>query len=281
LQAPVFDCHCHSTYSSDGQSTIGELAAHAFANGVSGFCVTDHCDLNEPYAETFPAIAPLIHAEILNLRKKWDGKISILSGIELGNVTGFERQACAVLAAADFDYVLLSLHRATGFSDLYETDFSGFGESDVHRLARAYFEDAAHCAAKWDNYDAFAHLTLPARYIRQRLGVVLDLRRYSNELEATLKALAERGKALEINVSGLRTNIHSKGIPAHGDTMPSPWLVKRFRELGGEIITLGSDAHHGQAVGSHLRDGAQIAHTAGFRHAAYYKERKPVFYPIE
>ena len=273
MQQTIFDCHCHSCYSPDGNTRIDELAFCAFENGIAGICVTDHCDLNTPAPpEGYAARFQKSHSEILQLRKKWNSKVNILSGIEIGQVLNFEEEARAVIAAVDFDFVLLSWHCAFAKTDLFLLDYSRFSEIELEKLCRSYFERVSLSVQHWDDFDAFAHLTLPSRYLKLRCGIDIDLRRYSDELEVILKTLISKGKGLEINTSGLGSG--------HGTTMPDPWLIKYFRELGGQIITLGSDAHSGKDIGSFLHSGASIAYNAGFRYAAYYKERKPIFYPI-
>ena len=124
-----------------------------------------------------------------------------------------------------------------------------------------YF-DATLELVKWGRFHSLAHLTYPFRYIPAEKRPA-DYSRWQDRIDAVFRALRDRDIALEINVSGLRNPLVNS---AHPD-LP---LVRRFRELGGEKITVGADAHRPEDMGAHIRDGLLIAREAGFRYTAVY-----------
>ncbi len=100
----------------------------------------------------------------------------------------------------------------------------------------------------------------------------VDLRRYDDKIEEILRLTAQNGRAIEINTSGL--------YGALRDTMPPLCYVKRYRELGGEYITLGSDAHSAAALGRGIDSGMEMLLEAGFSYFTFYKERHPLQFKI-
>ena len=88
-----------------------------------------------------------------------------------------------------------------------------------------------------------------------------------DQIDLVLRTLAQNGKALEINTSGLRGPI--------GEASPTLKYVKRFRELGGEFVTLGSDAHSVEELGEGIPEAMEMASQAGFSYFTFYKKRQP------
>jgi histidinol-phosphatase (PHP family) len=194
-------------------------------------------------------------------------------GIELGQPLGFEDNARTILSQADYDFVLLSLHNARDSGDLYDLPMEEMSRNELFELSQGYFQYMLASVREWDDWDSLAHLTLPARYINRRCGLTLDLRRFDAVIDEILKVTAYKGRGLEVNMSGLRNT--------HGESMPPLWVVKRFRELGGELLTIGSDTHKAEMIGVYIPEGMRLACEAGFRRAAFFQNRKPSFFKIE
>ena len=146
-----------------------------------------------------------------------------------------------------------SQHKLGDDVDYYFYDYTNV---DVGEAMDRYF-DATLKLVEWGRFHSLAHLTYPFRYI-----------------PPVFRAMAQRDIALEINVSGLRN-------PRLNSAHPDLPLVRRFRELGGEKITVGADAHRPEDVGAHIRDGLHIAEEAGFRYTAVYFGGKAEMCPIE
>lgn len=111
------------------------------------------------------------------------------------------------------------------------------------------------------------------RYIEGDHGIPVDLSRHSDAIDTIFRALRDSGKALEVNTSGYRQKI--------GRPLPDLPLVRRYRELGGELITLGSDAHSTDDLGRGIQEGMEMLREAGFRYFALYEQHKPILLPLE
>ena len=121
--------------------------------------------------------------------------------------------------------------------------------------------------AKWNKFDSLAHITYPLRYIQGFQKIPVDMKPYDELIREILKTVAQNGKAIEINTSTMRQGL--------GMTMPSLEYVKLFRELGGEHVTIGSDAHWAKDIGSHLEVGMDMLKEAGFDTFTVYRRREP------
>ena len=125
--------------------------------------------------------------------------------------------------------------------------------------------------AQWGRFHSLAHLTYPFRYFPEDKRPA-DYRRWEDTIDAILKTIIQKSIALEINTSGLRQTI--------GKTLPDLPIIRRYRELGGEAITLGSDAHRPVDVAANIGDGLYLAKQAGFRYTTVYYDGKPEWLPI-
>ena len=187
------------------------------------------------------------------------GKSLMLSyGIELGQMNFDLALTHHVLEMEPYDFVLGSLHCICGNEDFYFMDFQ---DEDPYALLEEYYQELYEIA-RLNLFDSMAHITYPIRYMS---GV--DLSRMDDLIDLTLRTLAQNGRALEINTSGLRGPI--------GETSPTLKYVKRFRELGGEYVTLGSDAHAAEDLGEGIQQAMELACQAGFSYFTFYKKRQP------
>ena len=139
-------------------------------------------------------------------------------------------------------------------------------------LLSDYFDHVLQ-VAKWGQFDSLAHLTYPLRYILAQPGLRVELSKYREKIDAVLLELIQQKKALEVNTSGLRQQI--------GDTLPDAGIVRRFYELGGTYVTLGSDAHRWADVSAGIEEAMSMIYKTGFRHYTIYSKREPRLVPIE
>ena len=165
--------------------------------------------------------------------------------------------------------MLGSLHNIRGLEDFYLLDYN---KLDIHDLLCTYFDEIMELIA-WGKFDSLTHLTYPLRYIVGEQHKEISYEVYKDRVDDILKALIDQNKALELNTSGLRQAI--------GKTMPCPTVIKRFKELGGKYLTIGSDAHRWADIGSGVEEGYQIAQSAGFDHITIFVNREPVLLPLE
>jgi len=260
-----FDYHLHTHHSPDGEMTVAALCEAAIGAGLDEICITDHTDIGHPDVEMDrPEDMAKYFAEIAAARESYPGLL-IRAGLEMGDNAPLRDEVRAWHRAQPLDFCLLSLHIINGldpyFQKYYET-----GTRD--ELYRRYLEERLTSVISWppEEYDALAHLGYCAKFAPYPVEV-RPLRHADGPdlLDAIFRRLAENGKALEINTSGHKTI---------GECFPDRQLLLRFRELGGEFVTLGSDAHQPATVGRWIDDGRSLAKSCGFQYAATYERRR-------
>ena len=142
----------------------------------------------------------------------------------------------------------------------------------IDELLTTYWAEEQEVIA-WGQFDSLGHLTYPLRYIEGDHGIPVDLSRHREAIDGIFRALIDAGKALEVNTSGYRQKI--------GRPLPDLPLVKRYRELGGELVTLGSDAHTTADLGRGIAEGMEMLREAGFRYFTVYERHKPLLLPLQ
>lgn len=266
----IYDTHLHSENSHDGKFSVLDIAKTAVEKGLSGITVTDHFDSEEYNSkDDFKHIYKSLE-DIKNAQGKYD--LEITSGIELGDWMYAKEFGNLCLETCEFDFVLASLHsRATGrravkgfknFKSFANTTF----EEDVAFLD-LFFKNLKYTAENAD-YDAIAHLTYPLRYINGMAGKNITLADYESNIEEILKIVIKREKAIEINTSGLKNALN--------DTMPYESIIKKYYDMGGRLITLGSDAHTPKNLALGFDKVIKMLKDIGFENYHMYKSRKPV-----
>lgn len=266
------DLHMHTSSSFDGNYSADAMAEAAIANGLSTIAFTDHFDVDFFERHNLDIRQRTSYEDICCAKDKYSAEINILRGIEIGQPTYDIPLAEKSLGRYEYDFVIGSIHNPRNQPDYGDFDYAGLSQTEIYAMLDNYFEEEL-LLAKWNGFDTFAHLTYPMRYIVQAGRNDIELNRYDDITDEIFKTLVSNGKALEINTSGLRQPI--------GKTMPTENYVLRFRELGGELLTLGSDAHFTEHVGAGIDNGYEIALKCGFETVTYFKKRKPVQVKIE
>lgn len=267
-----FDNHNHSQFSFDGRKTTVELSAsRAKANGLGGMCFTDHCDFYVPpmkaayenlVEEVFDVEAQQMEIDRVN---SIIGGFRIFKGIELGLQSRCREQLRAHLAKHSFDQIIASVHY------LEETDpfYGSYYEGKDWKTAYGNYLETLYTEMRWlEDFDIMGHFDYVARYASYPQTSIL-YKDFSDIIEAILTYLAHNGKALEINT---KTYKDYKGRIPELDTD----ILLRFRELGGEFISLGSDSHDPARVGKDFGKFALIVKNAGFKYLTHFEGRKPV-----
>lgn len=264
----IADTHTHSIHSFDGNDPCMDLCENAAKLGAKIIAITDHCDIDG----TDIAVDSLCPAQLKDIeacQKELGSKIKILKGLEIGQGIYRKRETERLLHQYDYDFILGSLHNLENMEDFFFLDYSKF---DVYELLERYF-DGILDLCQWGAFDSLAHLTYPLRYIAAREKINIDMKRFSDKVDEILRLLAEKDKALEINTSGLFMDMR--------DTLPNISVVKRFKELGGKLITAGSDSHYADKVCRGIDVAYDMAKTCGFACVTVFEKRNPVLLPIE
>ena len=266
------DLHMHTSSSFDGNYSAAEMTESCVKNELSTIAFTDHFDVDFYERHNLGVRQQTSYEGILSVIEKYSDKITILRGIEMGQPTYDVALTEKSLARYDYDFVIGSIHNLREMPDFGDLKYKEMPLDEIYSLLDKYFEEEL-ILAKWNGFDTLAHLTYPMRYIIQAGRNEVDLSRYDEITDEIFRTLIANGKALEINTSGLRQPI--------GKTMPTENYVRRFRELGGEYLTLGSDAHFTEHTGAGIDEGYAIAERCGFEYVTYFRNRKPVQVKIE
>lgn len=258
------DYHTHSALSPDGHVPLGEMARAAVAAGIHELCVTDHYDLLEergnlpkPPHDWGPSLRQF--GETL---PEFQGKLTLRLGLELGSAQVDPQYVASLLDMPELDFVIGSLHnwsREKGGEDFY---FGGYEtEEACHAALDDYFGSMAALAPQGGLYDVLGHIIYPLRYMPN--PVPLD--RYMERLEAIFKDAVAAGRGIEVNTYRGRTLEEWRPILA------------LYRDCGGEILTVGSDAHVPEGVGRGVAEAYDLIRDMGFGYVCAYERRKPHF----
>lgn len=280
----LIDCHTHTQFSVDSEADLGMCAERADRLGLAAYAVTDHCECNSWHPAEHYSDGDDMHdsycykdcfldsvAAVTALKGKYNGKLNLICGVEMGQPQAAPEAAAFINADERVDFIIGSLHQIRGEKDFYYIDYIDLGTDKIYDLLERYFTELNEMC-RTNSFDVLGHLTYCLRYMKQRHGIEPDISRFDGIIADSFRTLAQNGKGIEINTSGLRQGF--------GETFPNLKYTKLFREMGGEIISVGSDAHTAEDIGKNVRDGIEIAKAAGFTRIAYFKKRQPQFIAI-
>lgn len=255
------DFHCHSDRSFDSRAPLTALCQRALQLGFSHLCPTEHADF-DPQDSGYGYLNVEAYSQALAAcQELFAGQLVLLKGIEIDYQSRFDAEVRAFLAQHTFDFVIGSAHYVDGL----HVEDALLEAYDPDAAYRRYFDTVREIAAS-GLFDVVGHLDLVKRRGILQWGA-FDPRRYADEIDAVLQAAVKTGTGLEINTSGLRQP------PA--ETFPCLETLRRYRELGGGTLTLGSDAHRVADLGRNIRHGLALARAAGFKAIAIFVGRQP------
>ncbi len=257
----IRDYHIHTSFSIDSDAEMAAVCETAIARGLSEIAFTDHVDFGPD--DSCGYFRPVEYLEeIEHCRALHAGRLTIRAGVEMGEPHIFAQEAAAVLDVGDFDFVLGSVHYADGMQAAWHATFF---EQPLCQAYESYFRQVVRLAAEGE-FDVLGHLDLVKRDARS-FGKVYDgPEPYADMIRTALRSIVERGKGIEINTSPLRRR--------QAETCPTLQVLRWYRELGGEILTLGSDAHRPEDVASDFDVALEMAKAVGFTRLATFDQRQ-------
>lgn len=270
----MFDCHNHTSYSHDSTCDIDALCEAAIHNGLCGISITDHCDIEFYHEHHALDTARASAAAAADAAERYRGRLHVFSGVEMGEAFWEPAYAREVLSSCAFDIVLGSVHavRYAGWTQPYsQIDFAAFDTAMLDAYMERYYLDLL-AMLDGERVDVLAHLTCPLRYIDGKYGIGFGYMRNWDQIDAILHRLVDRQIALELNTSGLSSRWQT--------FMPQRHILERYFELGGRLVTIGSDSHLPQYAGKGLKQALSLLQQCGFTHYCYYKGRQPVEVPL-
>ncbi len=277
LPIAVVDCHSHTAaFSNDAQQTIHELLADARSIGLAGICCTEHYDKDITYrdgqeeifdiADCFAHVQPLRTATL-------DQPTRLYIGIELGWTPQHAGLLANIASRWSFDSIILSLHLLDGLDMFRDREIFDDGASAAYRRAIVRMLDMVQSCP---DFDILGHFDYISRYAPQQPR--LCYKDAPAAFDALFSHLAANNKALEINT---RTVSKFRQIGRSAiDCWPDPQIIRRYRELGGQLITLGADSHQNGQAGGLFAETIEYLRHLGVRHLAHFVNRQPVLTAI-
>lgn len=262
------DYHTHSCLSQDGNDTLLEMAAFAQKAGLCELCITDHIECNESAPVGFSTTPKKSYEDFLYTKKHYRGDVKLRLGVEIGQATQNIELAEKVILNDFYDFIIGSLHNCKDAEDFYFIDYK---KTDIYPLLDRYYIELMDMCL-WGKFDVLGHITYFLRYTAQQ-GIDVDMSSYKKDIALIMEHLIKHGKGIEVNTTGLRSTLK--------ETSPNMELIKLYKKLGGEIITIGSDAHKKEDVGEGIRETLQLLKAVGFKAYTVFEKRKPIFIDIE
>ena len=262
------DVHMHCGFSNDSETRPEDMVESAIAKGLSVICFTDHYDKdNLDWGDEAIFDVESYFQKMIALQEEYRDRIDIRIGAEIGMQPYLAEYYQNFMAQHPFDFVIGSVHSVLEHDVALEF-FQKHSDPEGYKI---YFEEMLQDVQKIKSYDVLGHLDYIVRYSNQG-SKGFDLNDYMDIIEEILKQVIAHGKGIEMNMSGLKYGL--------GAPHPQPEIIKRYRELGGEIITVGADGHIPEhiAYDYHLAD--DILKSCGFKYYTEFKGRKPVFVKI-
>ncbi len=273
------DYHVHTEFSDDSVYPMEEVVKDAIRMDMDEICFTDHVDYGikvdwdsgkeikyrdgEPMANVdYPAYAERIGM----LREKYRNQITLKMGLEFGMQTHTIPRFEALYDRYPFDFIILSVHQVED-KEFWNQDFQR-GRTQKEYNER-YYEELLHLVKRYQHYSVLGHMDLIVRYDEMGAYPFPYVKPYVEEI---LKEVIRNGKGIEVNTSS-----HQYGLK---DMTPSREILKLYRELGGRIITLGSDSHKHEHLGAYMKETTEALKSLGFQSFCTYDKMRPVFHEL-
>lgn len=265
----MFDYHVHSLFSADSNMKIEDACITAIESGVKEIVFTEHIDYFYPNCElTFDFDYADYAVAIDKAKERFKDQLTVLKGVEIGIHPSKHEENVLFANSNEFDFIIGSVHLADDL-DLHNGDY--FKGKDVKQAVENYFLTINKYVKQFREFNVLGHLTLIKRYLHfvDAHWQDIEWKSYFDIVEDTFKELIHTSRGIEINMSGYRYRIDC--------ALPDLPFIQLYRELGGEIITVGTDAHSKHFVGKHLDIGYELLSKAGFKYVTTFRERKPRF----
>ena len=273
------DYHVHTAYSGDSDYPMEDVIKDAVRLGMDEICFTDHVDYGAKvdrdsgerirYCQGQPMVNvdyPAYAEEISRLRARYDGQITIRMGMEFGMQVHTIPKFEALYAGYPFDFIILSVHQVED-KGFWSQEFQQ-GRTQKEYNERYYGELLA-LVKRYQNYSVLGHLDLIVRYDKMGIYPFRYVRHYVEEI---LQEVIKNGKGIEVNTSS-----HRYGLT---DATPSAEILKMYHDMGGQIVTLGSDSHAPAHLGTYMAEAKELLKSIGFESFCTYERMQPIFHRL-
>ncbi|MDQ0352186.1 histidinol-phosphatase (PHP family) [Alkalibacillus filiformis] len=261
----MFDNHMHSNFSADCEASMEDMIEAGIKSGVKELSFTEHIDYDYPDRSiVFDVDLQRYDEKIKEMQAAYKNKINIRKGIELGLQPHLSERYNQLLNEENFDFIIASMH-TTDQKDLHSGNL--FEGQTLNEAYEKYYTELYECVRDFDQFSILGHLDLVTRY-KYEPGVY----HFLDVIEEMFKIIIPRGQGIEINTSGYKYNMNR--------LLPSRNILQLYYDMGGEIITVGSDAHKPERVGDRIDEGYHLLKDIGFKYVTTFQNREPQFHRL-
>ncbi len=276
------DNHVHTSFSTDSDTPMEAMVRRGIKLGLDSICFTDHIDYDFP--DTGNGVEFLFemepYFEMLSYLQGKYPQFGIRRGVELGLKPYLSKRCNELIHAHPFDFVIGSTHLVDNVDPYYPSFWKQFSEKEG---IRRYYEITMENIRTDTEFDVYGHIDYIIRYTptqqKNRAQGIIDeaymercFRDSSDMIDEILHLLLSKGKGIEVNTAGIKYGL--------GHTNPQEKVLKRYRELGGEIITVGSDAHETKHLAYAFEGIPELLRKCGFRYYTEFRGRRPEMIPL-
>lgn len=263
------DSHIHTSFSDDSDAAPEAQIRSAIQKDLRHICITDHEDIDYNPKDSFLLDLSSYTCKLEELRNQYRSQIQLGIGVEIGLQPHLIKDIPEFAASYPFDFIIGSSHMVEHMDPYYPEFWEGRSE---HESILKYYEQTLANIQTFDCFDVYGHIDYIIRY-RPDKSAAYNYKDYGDILDAILKELIKRGKGIECNTAG-----YKYGLP-HPN--PEEDLIRRYFELGGEILTIGSDAHAPEHIAYGFQKLTELLRYCGAGYYTVFQDRKPIFYALK
>lgn len=260
------DYHVHSFFSSDSKASMESMIERAITLGFTRICFTDHMDYDFPkqYTHNFEFDPEEYFKKLKCMKETYQDKIKVLYGIECGMQPHLGKRFNSLITSFPFDFVICSSHIING-QDPYFKEF--WNDMTKEQGINLYLDSILANMNAFDNFDVYGHLDYVVRYVPEG-DTKYDYLDYKDKIDTILLTLIQKGKGIEVNTAGYKYGL--------GTTNPKEEIIKRYLELGGTILTIGSDGHTPEHLGYDFENARKMLKSLGIKEYTVFENRTPI-----
>lgn len=258
------DYHVHSYFSEDTDCPMEREIEQAIKIGLHELCFTEHVDYGIPTVDQCDY--DRYFEEFFRMKEKYKEQITLKAGIEFGVQVHTVPEYEEAFRKYPFDFVLLSFHQVDD-KEFWRQDFQKGKTQEEYN--RKYYDEILNVAKIYKNYSVIAHMDVIKRYDQQG---EYPFEKIKDQIRQIFEVIIPDGKGIEINTSSKAYKLKS--------LMPSREILELYHEMGGEVITIGSDAHNEKRLGEDVKEMQGLLKEIGFKGIYTFDQMKPIFHPF-
>ncbi|MCP8616109.1 histidinol-phosphatase HisJ family protein [Salirhabdus salicampi] len=260
-----FDYHVHSEFSADCNIPMEKMVEAAIQKGIQKICFTEHIDIDYPDPTIdFDLNLTGYAQKVKDMQKQYGNDIDIYKGVELGVQPHVLPQYEEIVANNFFDFIICSMH-TTDRKDLHSGNL--FTDCSLHEAYEKYYSELLHCVKTYKEFNIVGHIDLVKRYKYE-----YNVHHFLDIMEEIFRVIIPEGKGIEINTSSFRYGLDQ--------FMPSKDILQLYKEMNGEIITIGSDSHKPNTLNDRYDESVALLQDLGFKYVTTFQDQKPSFHKI-